>query len=100
MRERAILPGKFINHCYIYVTESKCYRFFGTKTKFLLDYFREREFKVTIKFVAVASMVKLQELLSGKQVDNPQEAINVIDIVLRELAAQRCFLFLFNLEDL
>lgn len=50
---------------------------------------REREFKVTIKFVAVASMVKLQELLSGKQVDNPQEAINVIDIVLRELAAQR-----------
>ena len=51
---------------------------------------REREFKVVIKFAARVSMHQLRELLSGKQVDTPQEALSVIDIVLRELAAQRC----------
>ncbi|KAL7189604.1 hypothetical protein ACSBR1_039284 [Camellia fascicularis] len=50
---------------------------------------KEREFKVTIKFVAHASMHQLRELLSGKQVDTPLEALKIIDIVLRELAAQR-----------
>ncbi|MED6110017.1 Protein argonaute PNH1 [Stylosanthes scabra] len=49
---------------------------------------REREFKVVIKFAARVSMHQLRELLSGKQVDTPQEALTVIDIVLRELAAQ------------
>nr|XP_025683700.2 protein argonaute 10-like [Arachis hypogaea] len=49
---------------------------------------REREFKVVIKFAAHVSMHQLRELLSGKQVDTPQEALIVIDIVLRELAAQ------------
>ncbi|KAJ4708350.1 Protein argonaute like [Melia azedarach] len=52
-------------------------------------YIRKLQFKVTIKFVALASMLQLHELLSGKQVDYPQEAIKIIDIVLRELAAQR-----------
>ena len=50
---------------------------------------RKREFKVTRKFVALASMAQLCNLLSGKQVDTPQEALNIIDTVLRELAAQR-----------
>ncbi|EOY30931.1 Stabilizer of iron transporter SufD / Polynucleotidyl transferase isoform 2 [Theobroma cacao] len=50
---------------------------------------RRREFKVTIKFVALASMAQLSNLLSGIQVDTPQEALNIIDTVLRELAAQR-----------
>lgn len=50
---------------------------------------RKREFKVRIKFVALASMAQLRNLLSGKQVDTPQEALNIIDTVLRELAAQR-----------
>ena len=45
---------------------------------------------MTIKFVAHVSMRQLNELLSGKQVDNPQEALSVIDSVLRELAGQRC----------
>ncbi|KAL1289465.1 hypothetical protein HN51_057570 [Arachis hypogaea] len=49
---------------------------------------REREFMVVIKFAARVSMHQLRELLSGKQVDTPQEALTVIDIVLRELAAQ------------
>ncbi|MED6132618.1 Protein argonaute PNH1 [Stylosanthes scabra] len=49
---------------------------------------REREFKVVIKFAARVSMHQLRVLLSGKQVDTPQEALTVIDIVLRELAAQ------------
>ncbi|KAH1246694.1 Protein argonaute PNH1 [Glycine max] len=49
---------------------------------------REREFKVVIKFATHVSMHQLRELLSGKQVKNPQEAISVFDIVLRELAAQ------------
>lgn len=51
---------------------------------------RVREFEVVIKFAARVSMHQLRELLSGKQVDTPQEALTVIDIVLRELAIQRC----------
>ncbi|GLT28951.1 hypothetical protein SLA2020_038510 [Shorea laevis] len=50
---------------------------------------REQMFKVTIKFEAVASMEQLRNLVSGKQVDCPQEAIRIIDIVLREIMAQR-----------
>jgi len=58
--------------------------------EFQLFCYREREFKVVIKFATHVSMHQLRELLSGKQVKNPQEAISVFDIVLRELAAQRC----------
>ncbi|KAH7849364.1 hypothetical protein Vadar_016819 [Vaccinium darrowii] len=50
---------------------------------------KKREFKVSIKFVAHANMHQLHELVSGKQVDTPQEALKVIDIVLKELASQR-----------
>ncbi|KAF7806343.1 protein argonaute PNH1-like [Senna tora] len=42
---------------------------------------REREFRVRIKFAARVSMHQLRELLSGKQVDTPQEALTIIDIV-------------------
>ena len=42
-----------------------------------------------IKFVTLASMHQLRELFAGKQVKNPQEALTIIDIVLRELHAQR-----------
>uniref|UniRef100_A0A5B6ZZU0 Uncharacterized protein n=1 Tax=Davidia involucrata TaxID=16924 RepID=A0A5B6ZZU0_DAVIN len=55
----------------------------------LISTTKEREFKVTIKFVAHASMLQLRELLSGKQVGTPQEALKIIDVVLRELAGQR-----------
>lgn len=61
----------------------------------LNNYVRKREFKVTIKFVAHANMHQLHELVSGKQVDTPQEALKVIDIVLKELASQRCVNFTY-----
>lgn len=51
---------------------------------------RERIFTVTIKFVSQANLHQLHELLSGKQVDSPPQALKIIDIVLRELASQRC----------
>ncbi|XP_065634855.1 protein argonaute PNH1-like, partial [Quercus suber] len=50
---------------------------------------REREFKVTISFITLASMQQLRELLAGKPVDTPHKALTIIDIVLRQLAAQR-----------
>ncbi|GAU41166.1 hypothetical protein TSUD_282390 [Trifolium subterraneum] len=49
---------------------------------------REREFKVAIKFASSVKMQQLRELLSGKKVDTPQEALTVFDIVLKEVAAQ------------
>ncbi|WJX90207.1 Protein argonaute PNH1 [Trifolium repens] len=48
---------------------------------------RAREFEVAIKFVAHVSMHQLHELLSGKKVDTPEEALHIIDIVLKELAS-------------
>jgi eukaryotic translation initiation factor 2C len=69
----------------------------------LANHVREREFKVTITFVALASMHQLRELLAGKPVETPQVALTIIDIVLRQLAAQRCIsvdLFLWLLSSL
>ncbi|KAI7727780.1 hypothetical protein M8C21_013164 [Ambrosia artemisiifolia] len=50
---------------------------------------QQREFTVSIEFVAHASMSQLRELLSGKQVDTPSEALKLVDLVLKELTAQR-----------
>ncbi|KAF8400717.1 hypothetical protein HHK36_014017 [Tetracentron sinense] len=50
---------------------------------------REREFKVAIKFVAHADMYHLRQFLAGKQADAPQEVLQILDIVLRELSSQR-----------
>ncbi|CAN4094334.1 unnamed protein product [Withania somnifera] len=50
---------------------------------------KERKFIVAIKFISQANMHQLGELLSGKQVENPPQALKIIDIVLRELASQR-----------
>jgi hypothetical protein len=55
----------------------------------IICYDREREFKVAIKFASSVKMQQLKELLSGKKVDTPQEALTVFDIVLKEVAAQR-----------
>ncbi|KAF9614273.1 hypothetical protein IFM89_016565 [Coptis chinensis] len=49
---------------------------------------RQREFKVTIKFVARADLQHLHQFLAGNA-DTPQEALQVLDIVLRELSTQR-----------
>ncbi|GLT99539.1 hypothetical protein SLE2022_169740 [Rubroshorea leprosula] len=50
---------------------------------------REREYKVIIKFVARANMHHLGQFLAGKRADAPQEALQILDIVLRELSMKR-----------
>ncbi|KAE8663941.1 Protein argonaute 1A [Hibiscus syriacus] len=50
---------------------------------------RERDFKVVIKFAAHADLHHLGLFLQGKQADAPQEALQVLDIVLRELPTTR-----------
>ncbi|PSR84669.1 Protein argonaute 1B like [Actinidia chinensis var. chinensis] len=50
---------------------------------------REREFKVVIKLVARADLHHLGLFLQGRQADAPQEALQVLDIVLRELPTMR-----------
>ncbi|TYH03953.1 hypothetical protein ES288_A09G259800v1 [Gossypium darwinii] len=50
---------------------------------------REREYKVVIKFVARANMHHLGQFLAGKRADAPQEALQILDIVLRELSSKR-----------
>ncbi|XP_026666285.1 protein argonaute 1A-like isoform X2 [Phoenix dactylifera] len=50
---------------------------------------RERLFKVVIKFAARADLHHLGLFLAGRQADAPQEALQVLDIVLRELPTAR-----------
>ncbi|KAG8065820.1 hypothetical protein GUJ93_ZPchr0004g38528 [Zizania palustris] len=50
---------------------------------------RERLFKVVIKFAARADLHHLAMFLAGRQPDAPQEALQVLDIVLRELPTAR-----------
>ncbi|CAM6082414.1 unnamed protein product [Calypogeia fissa] len=50
---------------------------------------RERSFKVVIKFAARADLHHLGQFLAGRQADAPQEALQVLDIVLRELPTHR-----------
>ncbi|XP_051123285.1 protein argonaute 1 [Andrographis paniculata] len=49
----------------------------------------DREFKVIIKFAARADLHHLGMFLQGRQADAPQEALQVLDIVLRELPTTR-----------
>jgi eukaryotic translation initiation factor 2C len=55
----------------------------------LLVFRRERPFKVVIKFAARADLHHLAMFLAGRQADAPQEALQVLDIVLRELPTAR-----------
>ncbi|XP_052189382.1 protein argonaute 10-like [Diospyros lotus] len=50
---------------------------------------REREYKVVIKFVARANLHHLGQFLAGKRADGPQEALKILDIVLREISTKR-----------
>ncbi|KVI07875.1 Argonaute/Dicer protein, PAZ [Cynara cardunculus var. scolymus] len=50
---------------------------------------RERDFKVVIKLASRADLHHLGMFLQGKQADAPQEALQVLDIVLRELPTNR-----------
>lgn len=46
---------------------------------------RQRNFKIVIKFASRADLHHLGMFLAGKQADAPQEALQVLDIVLREM---------------
>ncbi|KAL5712495.1 Protein argonaute 10 [Ranunculus cassubicifolius] len=50
---------------------------------------RDREYKVAIKFVARASLHHLGQFLAGKCADAPQDALQILDIVLREVSTKR-----------
>ncbi|KAK2991581.1 hypothetical protein RJ640_025880 [Escallonia rubra] len=50
---------------------------------------RERDFKVVIKLAARFDLHHLGMFLQGRQADAPQEALQVLDIVLRELPTTR-----------
>nr|CAB3448425.1 unnamed protein product [Digitaria exilis] len=50
---------------------------------------RRRKFKVVIKFAARADLHRLGLFLAGRHVEAPQEALQVLDIVLRELPSAR-----------
>ncbi|KAK6161499.1 hypothetical protein DH2020_004880 [Rehmannia glutinosa] len=50
---------------------------------------RVREYKVVIKFVARANLHHLGQFLAGKRADGPKEALQILDIVLRELSIKR-----------
>ncbi|KAF8686896.1 hypothetical protein HU200_043403 [Digitaria exilis] len=50
---------------------------------------REKTYKVVIKFAARADLRRLEQFIAGRQAEAPQEALQVLDIVLRELPTAR-----------
>lgn len=50
----------------------------------ILLFFREKEYKVTIKEVAKLDLYNLQQFLAGRQRELPQDTIQALDIALRE----------------
>ncbi|KAL6603356.1 hypothetical protein ACP70R_043717 [Stipagrostis hirtigluma subsp. patula] len=50
---------------------------------------RQKTFKVVIKFAARADLHRLEQFIAGRQAEAPQEALQVLDIVLRELPTAR-----------
>ncbi|KAK8970476.1 Protein argonaute 1B [Platanthera guangdongensis] len=52
---------------------------------------RQRNFRIVIKLAARADLHHLGMFLAGQQADAPQEALQVLDIVLREMPTSRYF---------
>ncbi|KAL6873973.1 hypothetical protein ACP4OV_014055 [Aristida adscensionis] len=50
---------------------------------------RQKTFMVVIKFAARADLHRLEQFIAGRQAEAPQEALQVLDIVLRELPTAR-----------
>ncbi|CAL5040618.1 unnamed protein product [Urochloa decumbens] len=50
---------------------------------------RQKTYKVVIKFAARADLRRLEQFIAGRQAEAPQEALQVLDIVLRELPTAR-----------
>ena len=44
---------------------------------------------MVLRFVARANLHQLGQFLAGKRADAPQEALQILDIVLRELSSKR-----------
>lgn len=44
---------------------------------------------MVLRFVARANLHHLGQFLAGKRADAPQEALQILDIVLRELSSKR-----------
>jgi hypothetical protein len=42
------------------------------------------EYKVTIRYAARANLYHLQQFLNGQQRDSPHDAIQALDVVMRE----------------
>lgn len=55
----------------------------------LILFRRERKFNVIIKLASRADLHHLQLFLEGRHAEAPQEALQVLDIVLRELPTAR-----------
>ncbi|PKU67875.1 protein argonaute 1A-like [Dendrobium catenatum] len=52
---------------------------------------RQRNFKVVIKLAARTDLHQLKMFLAGRQADAPQEALQILDIVLRESPTAKCY---------
>ncbi|KAK4286389.1 hypothetical protein QN277_002950 [Acacia crassicarpa] len=50
---------------------------------------RDREFKVTIRYASKADLHHLQQFLRSRQLDNPQETIQALDVVLRASPSEK-----------
>lgn len=50
----------------------------------------ERRFKVLVKIAARVDLYRLDEYMAGRLPEAPQEALQALDIVLREQATIRC----------
>jgi eukaryotic translation initiation factor 2C len=74
-------------YCRAVVSVLKAYPQFPTDIPSVLR--RQRVFRVVIKFAARADLHHLAMFLAGRQPDAPQEALQVLDIVLRELPTAR-----------
>lgn len=51
---------------------------------------RERKFKVTIKFASILDLYHLKQFIQGRQLDLPQETLQLFDVVLREKPSKSC----------
>lgn len=48
-----------------------------------MTYRKDREFKVAVKLANKPDLHQLQQFLNSRQHESPQEAIQVLDVVLR-----------------
>ncbi|PIA35484.1 hypothetical protein AQUCO_03500088v1 [Aquilegia coerulea] len=75
------------NHFFAELPDKDLHQY-DVRLVYLLPHKRERQFSVVIKFAARADLHHLGLFLQGKQSDAPQEALQVLDIVLRELSSK------------